>query len=910
MERDASRSIPQTDSGGMAQRRRSGGKKQPERQVARFPEHVTATLPNAVIWSLLFARWLLPAEGSAQGETLWLTALTLFAAALIWWVKSRNAASDSDVPCHHLTSLDGSVLLLCGSQVFATLVVLMTEGNRRTALNLGWEWTSLVVLFLLLRASLRIPRQNTETQQTSATQQSAITQQRVLRTGFVRAVVAIWIALAGYGLWQHAFWYPATLKAYEQSRANYDAAMSDAASGTRTAATQDQLRTAAAALSGSGVPLSGPARELFERRLRDSQEPLGFFALANSFAGCLAVVVVLLMTLLVHALTLSISLKTTARPANSPARTGPASPVVAEPPGVAEIQTASRSRWLIRLLAILLPLLLTAACLILTKSRTAWCGTLAGLGLAAALSLSSNRSQAMLRRGLLIAAGLVIVIGGLVGTATLTGGLDLNVIREAPKSLKYRLEYWSSTLAVIAEHPLRGVGPGQFRDAYLRHKLPESSEEIADPHQAFLDVWANAGLPALLGLLGVVGFAGRNVLGGSRSSDWRDDPANCGSPEQEQGTRDTLALRSQAQSRDHSTGSELTGLFAVVLAFGIVLVAKFVLEAKIDIHALTVGAAATVCWWLLKPVFSSAFASPGEEFSTTTDRTLHIALSCGFAALLVHLLGAGGIAMPAVTGLLFVLALLTEPPSGCRANASISNSQTTIRPPRFSCAAIWAGGAATTAVLSVGCSLTAFVPDQSCRSLLAAGDFEAAQGHVVPQAERLYRDAAAVDVLSPDPWQRLSEVAFQRWSTTGLASDFDRGVETASEALRRSPHTAAYAYHLGHWFLKRAEREVSQDVVRQSVEWLDRAVAGYPTEPQWLADLAIALDLAGHTERATITAAQTLALDKLNHKAGHLDRYLSEDTIRRLRQIEPVPTGHETTDESSRLRPSEFRSTE
>ena len=788
---------------------------------------MTAALPDATVWSLLFARWLLPTEGGAQGETLWLTSLTLFAAALVCWIRSRNEVPESVADeasatvRRSLTKLDLATLLLCGSHVVATLLVLVSGGNRRTALNLGWEWAGLITLFLLLRHACR----------------------GSLRHVLVRTLAAIWIALAGYGIWQNFIWYPTTLKTYEQSRAEYDAAMSAASAPNASASSQRELRQATAKLAGSGVPLSGPARELFERRLRDSQEPLGFFALANSFSGCLSVVVILLTVLLVQTLLSTNRSEAAERQGTDPARAGP---------------QANTNRGLIfRLLAILLPLLLTAGCLILTKSRTAWCGTLAGLFVAAGLAFLGNRSTTSMRRVVVIVAGLIVAIGGLAGTAVMTGGLDANVLREAPKSLKYRLEYWSGTLSVIGDQPLLGVGPGQFRDAYLKHKLPESSEEIADPHQAILDVWSNAGLPALLGLLALIGTACWNIVKGTTS----------------QGP-------TQSRPEVSDAADSVAGPVSIVLAAGIVFVARFVLEAAIDSHVLAVGVAAIACWWLI----GFAFGSDDHTSSKFSTRTVHIALAGGLVALFVHLQGAGGIAMPAVIGLLLLLALLTEVPRGL---SPCPND----RLPRFSTETQWTAGAATAAVLSVACSLTGFVPDQSRRSLLAAGDYEAAQGRAVPHTERLYHEAAQSDVLSPEPWLRLSELAFRQWSTTGSEPSFDQGLEAALQAINRSPHTASIRYHVGHWLLRRAERDSNADLARQSVEWLTEAVAGYPTEPRWLADLALAQHAAGDTTQAASTARQALELDATNREAGHIDRYLDNDTLGRLAEVGPVPTG-------------------
>ena len=77
---------------------------------------------------------------------------------------------------------------------------------------------------------------------------------------------------------------------------------------------------------------------------------------------------------------------------------------------------------------------------------------------------------------------------------------------KAATSLGYRLQYWQATLHMIADRPWLGCGPGNFQDVYTRYKLPEASEEVADPHDFLLEVWATAGTPAMLALLGVLGL--------------------------------------------------------------------------------------------------------------------------------------------------------------------------------------------------------------------------------------------------------------------------------------------------------------------------------------------------------------------------------------------------------------------
>jgi O-antigen ligase len=71
---------------------------------------------------------------------------------------------------------------------------------------------------------------------------------------------------------------------------------------------------------------------------------------------------------------------------------------------------------------------------------------------------------------------------GITLVAGLTGGLDRLVLAEAPKSLQYRLEYWWTSLQLIRESPFIGVGPGQFRQNYLAHKLPQGPAKRLQIH--------------------------------------------------------------------------------------------------------------------------------------------------------------------------------------------------------------------------------------------------------------------------------------------------------------------------------------------------------------------------------------------------------------------------------------------
>jgi O-antigen ligase len=91
-----------------------------------------------------------------------------------------------------------------------------------------------------------------------------------------------------------------------------------------------------------------------------------------------------------------------------------------------------------------------------------------------------------------LAVGLLLVLG----TGRLTSLLDTT-----EGTTSFRLQLWQSSLAMIGDHPLLGVGLDNFLYAYRSHYvLPTAWEEfnLSHPHNFVLDFWLRLGLPGLL----------------------------------------------------------------------------------------------------------------------------------------------------------------------------------------------------------------------------------------------------------------------------------------------------------------------------------------------------------------------------------------------------------------------------
>src|SRR5690606_1662633 len=102
-----------------------------------------------------------------------------------------------------------------------------------------------------------------------------------------------------------------------------------------------------------------------------------------------------------------------------------------------------------------------------------------------------------------------IVLGlGLLGVAVLVGGIasgaaPVEKMAGGPKSLLYRFEYWQAPATMLRDYPWLGVGPGYFEGTYQHYQLPQSSENVNDPHNFIIEIWATSGALGLAMLLAV-----------------------------------------------------------------------------------------------------------------------------------------------------------------------------------------------------------------------------------------------------------------------------------------------------------------------------------------------------------------------------------------------------------------------
>lgn len=588
-----------------------------------------------------------------------------------------------------------------------------------------------------------------------------------------RAVGAVMVALAVVVSVYGLYQYSIGLPA---TRAFYDQA------------SEEELREA-----GVWYPEGSPEREAYEQRL-ESLEPMATFALTNSLAGFLAPWTIVTLGVCV----------------------------------AFSRQLSTRQR--LAVASLLVPL---GLCLLLTKSRGAFLACAAGAAAVAAIWWFGRKQVHAARSLLTVGIVAVLLMVAILGAVSV-GGLDVEVLSEAPKSLGYRLQYWQASAAMIRDVPLMGCGPGNFKQRYTAYKLPEASEEITDPHNFLIEIWATAGTPALLALLVVGGAFCLCLLRSVR-----------------QATHDAVKTPEEIDTGTTDSRAILLGaLVGMLLSLPVGAMSVAPPGWFVPLAGLPLGALALAMLW--------PWVARGDDSA--------ILWAAAVSVLLIHLLFAGGISYPGIATGLWLLAALALNASRC--------GERPVRP--------WVGTLVVAGSLGsiAACHITGYQPTlvartQIDRAYAGAGD---------PQT--LLLKAAAADPWAFEPRMYLADSLHQQWMAQPNAEtlvQFDRAVE---ETLARAPRAASLRHQFGNACRECYGRSKSQAHLDKAIRLLESAASLYPNSCRIRADLAETYlskpDPAGYERER----AEALRLDSLT---PHLDKKLSDEQRQRLNRTILAP---------------------
>ncbi len=502
-----------------------------------------------------------------------------------------------------------------------------------------------------------------------------------------------------------------------------------------------------------------------------------------------------------------------------------------------------------------------ATCLVLTKSRTGYLAVAAGLVL---LGIYGRGAGARWRLDWRIPTGLAAAATVIGLMAVYFGGLDVQVLSEAPKSVLYRVEYWRATARVIAQYPLFGCGPGNFQEAYAAFQLPQASETVKDPHNFLLEVWASAGTPAMLLLLAVmVGFVVDVTRSHAKAVQDAVHPHPNPLPEGE---------RIVAPAKWIVFGGVVAGLvlgpwIASALGFGN---ERMTPTAAIWLLGIAWLAAA---WWLL-----DAWVADGE---------LPLAIVViPQIVLLINLLAAGAIVFPTVMATVLVLApvalVLREmqglgqslarrehrPPEPLHLEPRHSEPRHSVELSQSAAAVVTLAAAA----VAVACLYTEYYPVLNGQLALSKAMLAMRQQRY-HEAFNSVLAAARADSLAPEPWQLLGQMRLDQWQVSAEVKDWETFLETANTYRRLSPRHYLAWYVRGNWFLTAWRKGGRSEELDAAISAYRRASERFPGRAVYHAQLALALSFANDEAGARHEAERALELDeKMPHQEHRLAR--------------------------------------
>lgn len=99
-----------------------------------------------------------------------------------------------------------------------------------------------------------------------------------------------------------------------------------------------------------------------------------------------------------------------------------------------------------------------------------------------------------------------LILGPYLGLIGVGIGIGITQGTLPERSLSFRWAYWSAGLSAYLDVPLTGVGRENFRDAYLQHRAPQFSEDVANAHNLWVSSLVELGPVGLISVAGLLLF--------------------------------------------------------------------------------------------------------------------------------------------------------------------------------------------------------------------------------------------------------------------------------------------------------------------------------------------------------------------------------------------------------------------
>jgi tetratricopeptide (TPR) repeat protein len=372
------------------------------------------------------------------------------------------------------------------------------------------------------------------------------------------------------------------------------------------------------------------------------------------------------------------------------------------------------------------------------------------------------------------------------------------------KSLAFRLDYWHGALEIFSQHPITGIGPGQFGQAYPSVKPIRAAEEVAHCHNWLLNVAAEWGVVGLVGTLAAL------VL-----PVW------------------VWLRRRQGRSPDVDGAKPAQiSLEALLLAWAIVFLCWLIFLPGV------VPAGSAVFQVETLPALPMALACAALAAMPAVSGLAPIFLLAGLVAFFVHgtvemASGVAAAAWPFWATLALVLSS-TRTQSGIVPEGALSSRQPLLRP------AFTLAGLASLAVLILSVN-----PMRAIWSMSQAKN--AFESPNAIYAEQPLREAAAADPLDPAPRAALAEF-YRRMAAANrnqAGAYLRQAIESARAAVRVNPASHTLLHDLAWTAAQYAATTKDPAAAQEAVATMRSAVGIYPNWPRGHIQLAMLLAGAG-----------------------------------------------------------------
>ena len=497
---------------------------------------------------------------------------------------------------------------------------------------------------------------------------------------------------------------------------------------------------------------------------------------------------------------------------------------------------------------------LLAAFLLGAVPLTGSIGALSAAAIGAAFWLLTARARVWIgrNRGKALIAGWGLT--AFVLAAVIAHGIYHGSLPHA--SLDFRWKYWEASAGIVQDAPWTGVGRENFGRHYLRHKPITSPEEVANPHNLFVQAAADWGVPGLVGVVVMlVGVSMALVPSVRRRAGFEDargggacelvEPAAQPRDERRSGTLD------QRRSTSAHQGDTLRTVIVLGAFVGIAAMAVrpslLGIEDPLALDYLTV--IVSISWvagfglvaWGMSQVGTLTSADDGEGETPTpaaTPTDLEIATAsgacAGIVAFLIHEMINYALFLPGSATTFFAIVgyCLAVRNTNVRGEGSPVERMGALR--RIAPVALFP---IAVIVIFVAFILPVVRASRHLERARQTAESPLVRGVSVAEqpAGAAFRRAADADPLDPTPPSDHAAWLFRVASIPQLRGDaLDLAESSISEAIRRDPFNVAHRRRCVELLRAKAEHTERTDDFEATVWAAREALSLYPMDPAGL----------------------------------------------------------------------------